>query len=92
MTVITGDIRERADVDRAMEGVDAVVHTAAALPLYSKRDIVTTDIHGIRNVLEASGVHEILGPGHMWRTISQGVRAAKRARKARKEAEAPANP
>ena len=49
-------------------------------------------IHGTRNVLEASGVHEILGPGHMWRTISQGVRAAKRARKARKEAEAPANP
>ncbi len=49
-----GDIRDRAAVDRAMEGVDAVVHTAAALPLYSKRDIVTTDIHGIRNVLESA--------------------------------------
>lgn len=49
-----GDIRDRAAVDRAMEGVDAVVHTAAALPLYSKRDIVTTDIHGIRNVLDSA--------------------------------------
>ena len=49
-------------------------------------------IHGTRNMLEASGVHEILGPDHMWRTISQGVRAAKRARKARREAEAAASP
>ena len=30
--IVTGDIRDRAAVDRAMEGVDAVVHTAAALP------------------------------------------------------------
>lgn len=32
---ITGDIRDRALVDRAMEDVDYVVHCAAALPLYS---------------------------------------------------------
>jgi len=29
-----------------MEGVDFVVHTAAALPLYSPEDIHTTDVEG----------------------------------------------
>ncbi|MCB0161915.1 MAG: NAD-dependent epimerase/dehydratase family protein, partial [Caldilineaceae bacterium] len=33
ITEVTGDIRDKATVDRAMEGVDIVVHTAAALPL-----------------------------------------------------------
>ncbi len=40
--VITGDIRDRSSVDRAMEGVDIVVHTAAALPLYKPADIFST--------------------------------------------------
>lgn len=34
---IKGDIRDRSSVDRAMEGVQIVVHAAAALPLYKKR-------------------------------------------------------
>ena len=40
--VLQGDIRDGAAVDQAMEGVRVVVHTAAALPLYKKRDIITT--------------------------------------------------
>jgi len=43
---VKGDIRDKALVDRAMEGVDFVVHTAAALPLYSPEDIHTTDVEG----------------------------------------------
>ena len=31
-----------------------IVHTAAALPLYSKEDIYTTDVVGSRNVCEAA--------------------------------------
>ena len=73
VTVITGDIRERADVDRAMEGVDAVVHTAAALPLYSKRDIVTTDIHGIRNVLQSALDHGVQRVVHISSTAVYGI-------------------
>ena len=49
---IKGDIRDKALLDRAMEGVDFVVHTAAALPLYTPEDIYTTDVEGTRNVLE----------------------------------------
>src|SRR5215203_7075130 len=43
---IKADIRDKALVDRAMEGVDIVVHTAVALPLYSPEDIHTTDVEG----------------------------------------------
>jgi nucleoside-diphosphate-sugar epimerase len=50
----TGDIRDRTAVDRAMEGVDLVVHTAAALPLYKPADIFSTDIDGTRNVIQAA--------------------------------------
>ncbi len=34
---IRGDIRDAAVVATAMEGVQVVVHTAAALPLYTER-------------------------------------------------------
>lgn len=52
--VIAGDIRDVEVVRRAAEGVEWVVHTAAALPLYSERDIMTTDVDGTRNVLQAA--------------------------------------
>jgi nucleoside-diphosphate-sugar epimerase len=52
--IVKGDIRNEQDVQRAMEGVDIVVHTAAALPLYSERDIYTTDVEGTRMVLEVA--------------------------------------
>ena len=54
ITDIRGDIRIERDVERAMEGVDAVVHCAAALPLYSPHDIYTTDVEGTRMLLEVA--------------------------------------
>ena len=50
----TGDIRDFDALKKAMEGAQIVVHTAAALPLYSPEDIHTTDVDGTRNVLQAS--------------------------------------
>lgn len=52
--IIDGDIRDKAAVKKAVEGAQIVVHCAAALPLYSKEDIFTTDVDGTRNVLEAA--------------------------------------
>jgi nucleoside-diphosphate-sugar epimerase len=49
-----GDVRDAAAVDRVSEGCDVVVNCAAALPLYSPEDIRTTEVDGIRNVLDAS--------------------------------------
>lgn len=54
VTIIKEDIRHPKALVKAMAGADIVVHTAAALPLYSKQDIYTTDIIGTRNVLEAA--------------------------------------
>ena len=50
ITSIVGDIRNKEDLMKAMRGSDMVVHTAAALPLYSEQDIFSTDIEGSRNV------------------------------------------
>jgi nucleoside-diphosphate-sugar epimerase len=52
--IILGDIRDQTAVARAMDGADAVVHCAAALPLYSPEDIYTTDVVGTRNILNAA--------------------------------------
>ena len=52
--VVTGDIRDPAVVVPAMQDVDIVVHTAAALPLYSPEGIYSTDVDGTRILLEAA--------------------------------------
>jgi nucleoside-diphosphate-sugar epimerase len=71
--VIQGDIRNKALLDRAMEGVDFVVHTAAALPLYSPEDIYTTDVEGTRNVLEAARRHGVKRVVHVSSTAVYGI-------------------
>ena len=48
---LVGDIRDVAALRKVMAGVDWVVHTAAALPLYSEQDIMTMDVDGTRNVM-----------------------------------------
>lgn len=49
---LQGDIRNKEDLKKSMKDADIVIHTAAALPLYSPEDIYTTDIVGTRNVLD----------------------------------------
>jgi nucleoside-diphosphate-sugar epimerase len=73
VTIITGDIRDRATVDRAMEGVDIVVHTAAALPLYSTRDIFTTDVIGTRTVVDSAYNHKVDRVIHISSTAVYGI-------------------
>ena len=70
---IKGDIRNKALVDRAMEDADLVVHTAAALPLYSPEDIYTTDVEGTRNVLEAARRHGVKRVVHVSSTAVYGI-------------------
>lgn len=70
---VRGDIRDRAALDAAMDGVAIVTHTAAALPLYSKEDIYTTDVVGTRNVLDAArkaGVRRVI---HVSSTAVYGI-------------------
>jgi nucleoside-diphosphate-sugar epimerase len=71
--VVTGDIRDKVAVNRAMEGIDIVVHTAAALPLYSKEDIFSTDLDGTRNVLQAAFDHKLERAIHISTTAVYGI-------------------
>src|SRR6185369_17638238 len=51
---IYGDVRDKKQMDEMMKGVDVVIHCAAALPLWKKKDIYETNADGARNVLESS--------------------------------------
>ncbi len=59
VTIFKDDIRHRECVDRAMAGIDIVVHTAAALPLYSEEDIFSTDVGGTQNILDSALQHGV---------------------------------
>jgi len=73
ITEVIGDIRKPADLAKAMQGVDVVVHTAAALPLYSPEDIYSTDIDGIRNVMQVAHEHGIQRVVHISSTAVYGI-------------------
>ena len=51
---VKGDIRDAGVAGRCMQGVTWVIHTAAALPLYTAETIMTTDVDGTRTLLEAA--------------------------------------
>ncbi|MBX2999445.1 MAG: NAD(P)-dependent oxidoreductase [Caldilineaceae bacterium] len=73
VTIHRGDIRDRAAVDRAMAGVDMVIHTAAALPLYTPEDIYSTDIDGLRVMLEAAKAQGVERMIHISSTAVYGI-------------------
>jgi nucleoside-diphosphate-sugar epimerase len=73
ITAIRGDIRDRATVDRAMEQADIVVHAAAALPLYSKAAIYSTDVTGTHTVLASALERRIERVIHISSTAVYGI-------------------
>ena len=73
ITEVIGDIRDKSALTQAMAGCDVVVHTAAALPLYSPNDIRTTDLDGTRNVLEAAKQCAIPRVIHISSTAVYGI-------------------
>jgi nucleoside-diphosphate-sugar epimerase len=73
ITFVKGDIRDKESVRRAMQGVQQVVHTAAALPLYSEEDIFSTDIDGTRNLLEEAFARKVDRFVHISSTAVYGI-------------------
>jgi len=73
VTSIVGDIRDKNTLLKTMIGSDVVVHCAAALPLYSDEDIISTDVNGTRNVLESAlecGIKKVV---HISSTAVYGI-------------------
>ena len=73
VNIVRGDIRDREAVDSAMEGAALVVHCAAALPLYSKKDILSTDVDGTRNVMASALDHGVERAVHISSTAVYGI-------------------
>ncbi|OGK34398.1 epimerase [Candidatus Roizmanbacteria bacterium RIFCSPHIGHO2_12_FULL_38_13] len=49
---LTGNVRNKKSLAKAMKGVEVVIHAAAALPLQSSQEIMRTNVQGTKNVLE----------------------------------------
>jgi len=73
ITFIKGDIRDKKAVKKAMEGVEWVIHTAAALPLYTQEEIFGIDIDGTRNILEAAHEANVERCVHVSSTAVYGI-------------------
>lgn len=54
ITFVQGDIRDLDTVQGATCGVDVVLHSAAALPLWPKSAVFSTNVDGTANVLKAA--------------------------------------
>jgi nucleoside-diphosphate-sugar epimerase len=70
---ILGDVRNRTDVEQAMEGCQFVVHCAAALPLYPEHEIRTTEIDGTRLVLQVAFEKKVERAVHISSTAVYGI-------------------
>lgn len=60
---VLGDVRSLDTMKTCMKDVKWVIHTAAALPLYSESDIFSTEVDGMRNTLiaaEEAGVERVV--------------------------------
>jgi nucleoside-diphosphate-sugar epimerase len=71
--IIKGDIRDKELLTKSMEGATWVIHAAAALPLYTKEDIMSTDVVGTKNVLEAAACNNVDRVVHISSTAVYGI-------------------
>lgn len=70
---IKGDIRNKEIVKKAVQGVDIVIHCAAALPLYTPEEIFSTDVEGTRNLLEEAELAQVDRFVHISSTAVYGI-------------------
>ncbi|MBN2258689.1 MAG: NAD(P)-dependent oxidoreductase [Anaerolineaceae bacterium] len=73
ITFFQGDIRNKPVLSEMMKGVDIVIHTAAALPLYSQEDIFSTNVDGTHNILDQAFQNRIDRVIHISSTAVYGV-------------------
>lgn len=73
VTEIRGDVRDPRALGDALKGIDIVIHTAAALPLYTAEEIHTTEVDGTRNVLQAALDRKIKRVVHISSSAVYGI-------------------
>lgn len=70
---IYGDVRVPEQMDEMMKDADVIIHCAAALPLWKKKDIYETNVDGTRIVLEAALKNKVNRVIHISSTAVYGV-------------------
>lgn len=73
ISIIQGDIRDLDLHARAFEGVDIVVHCAAALPLCAPDEIMSTDVEGTRRLLRSAAAAGVARFVHISSTAVYGI-------------------
>lgn len=73
ITFLQGDIRDAEAVKESMRGADVVIHTAAALPLYTPEEIYSTEVEGTRIVLQQALEYGVKRFVHISTTAVYGV-------------------
>lgn len=71
--IYKGDICDSALLDKAIDGVDVVVNCAAALPSWKKEDIISSNVDGLRNVMEIALKKKVKRVIHISSTAVYGV-------------------
>ncbi|MBT3297517.1 NAD-dependent epimerase/dehydratase family protein [archaeon] len=71
--IIKGDIRNFELLKESMKNVDIVIHCAAALPLYTEKEIYSTDINGTENVIKAAHENNVNRMIHISSTAVYGI-------------------
>lgn len=70
---VVGDIRDKLKVREVMQGIDIVVHTAAALPLYKPGEIFSTDVEGTKILLDIAKENQVKRFIHISSTAVYGI-------------------
>ena len=71
--ILKVDVRDKDAVAAAMQGIDVVVHSAAALPLDKPNDIFSTEVDGTRNILDSAQSHGVQRVIHISSTAVYGI-------------------
>ncbi len=58
-TLVQCDVRNKKKLDTLIKGTDIIIHAAAALPLWKKEDIYSTNIEGTRNILSLAKKYKV---------------------------------
>lgn len=71
--IVKGDIRNFSLIDEIIKDVEIVVHTAAALPLYSPKEIWSIDVEGTRLLLHEAFQNKVKRFIHISSTAVYGI-------------------
>src|SRR3989338_4322030 len=56
---VKGDVRDKKLINKIVEDKDAVIHAAAALPLWKGEEILDINVNGTKNLLQAASYNKV---------------------------------